>query len=178
MYNEVKTTRLGLAERLRKLPLGYFGKRDLADLTETIMGDVKTIEHAYSHVLPELYGAYIVLGVAAVCLLAMDWRLAVAALWSAPVALALLFASRRFLAPLMKATRMKDVYKRQPLTRSLREVQGLPRAPPSRRSTRRAPRHPPPRTRWSRHSSSSQARRARGRERQRTGPRRSTPRSS
>ena len=51
VYNEVKTTRLGLAERLRKLPLGYFGKRDLADLTETIMGDVNRMEHVWSHVL-------------------------------------------------------------------------------------------------------------------------------
>ena len=45
VYNEIKTTRLSLAERLRKLPLGYFGKRDLADLTETIMGDVNRMEH-------------------------------------------------------------------------------------------------------------------------------------
>ena len=51
VYNEVKTTRLSLAERLRKLPLGYFGKRDLADLTETIMGDVNRMEHVWSHVL-------------------------------------------------------------------------------------------------------------------------------
>ena len=51
VYNEVKATRLSLAERLRKLPLGYFGKRDLADLTETIMGDVNRMEHVWSHVL-------------------------------------------------------------------------------------------------------------------------------
>ena len=51
VYGEVKTTRLRLAERLRKLPLGYFGKRDLADLTETIMGDVNRMEHVWSHVL-------------------------------------------------------------------------------------------------------------------------------
>ena len=49
VYNEVKSTRLSLAERLRKLPLGYFGKRDLADLTETIMGDVNRMEHVWSH---------------------------------------------------------------------------------------------------------------------------------
>ena len=59
VYGEVKTTRLRLAERLRKLPLGYFGKRDLADLTETIMGDVNRMEHVWSHVLGYLYGAYI-----------------------------------------------------------------------------------------------------------------------
>ena len=59
VYGEVKTTRLRLAERLRKLPLGYFGKRDLADLTETLMGDVNRMEHVWSHVLGYLYGAYI-----------------------------------------------------------------------------------------------------------------------
>ena len=90
------------------LPL-FFGRRDLADLTETIMGDVKTIEHAYSHVLPELYGAYIMLGAAAVGLVAFDWRLAIAALWSAPVALGLLFGARRALQPMMHATRMRGL---------------------------------------------------------------------
>ncbi len=56
VYGEVKTVRIGLAERLRKLPLGYFGKRDLADLTETIMGDVNRLEHVWSHCLGYLYG--------------------------------------------------------------------------------------------------------------------------
>ena len=55
IYKESGRQRIALAERLRKLPLGFFGRRDLADLTETLMGDVKTTEHAYSHVLPELY---------------------------------------------------------------------------------------------------------------------------
>ena len=109
IYNESGRQRIGLAERLRKLPLSFFGRRDLADLTETIMGDVKTIEHAYSHVLPELYGAYIMLGVAAVDLLVFDWRLAIAALWSAPVALGLLFGARSILAPLMRETRMRNI---------------------------------------------------------------------
>ncbi len=58
IYKESGRQRIALAERLRKLPLSFFGRRDLADLTETLMSDVKTIEHAYSHVLPELYGAY------------------------------------------------------------------------------------------------------------------------
>jgi len=106
IYKESGRQRIALAERLRKLPQAFFGRRDLADLTETMMGDVKTIEHAYSHVLPELYGAYIIIAVAAVVLLALDWRLALASLWSAPVAFALLFASRRFLAPSMQKTRM------------------------------------------------------------------------
>ena len=109
IYKESGRLRIGLAERLRKLPLSFFGRRDLADLTETIMGDVKTIEHAYSHVLPELYGAYLMLGVAAVGLFAFDWRLAIAALWSAPVALGLLFGARRALQPMMHATRMRGL---------------------------------------------------------------------
>lgn len=81
VYNEVKTTRLNLAERLRKLPLGYFGKRDLADLTETLMGDVNRMEHVWSHVLGYLYGSYIstaVIAVGLICVrLAIGYRLLV-----------------------------------------------------------------------------------------------------
>lgn len=109
IYNESGRQRIGLAERLRKLPLSFFGRRDLADLTETIMGDVKITEHAYSHVLPELYGAYVTLGIAAVGLFVFDWRLALAALWSVPVAFILLFASRKMLSPLMRKTRLKNL---------------------------------------------------------------------
>ncbi|MCM1096874.1 MAG: ABC transporter ATP-binding protein/permease [Ruminococcus flavefaciens] len=98
VYNEVKTTRLSLAERLRKLPLGYFGKRDLADLTETLMGDVNRMEHVWSHVLGYLYGAYISTAVIAVCLFVYDWRLAIACLWGVPVAFGLLFGSRKLAA--------------------------------------------------------------------------------
>lgn len=98
VYNEVKTTRLSLAERLRKLPLGYFGKRDLADLTETIMGDVNRMEHVWSHVIGYLYGAYISTAIIAVCLLVYDWRLAIACLWGVPVAFGLLFGSRKIAA--------------------------------------------------------------------------------
>lgn len=98
VYNEVKNTRLSLAERLRKLPLGYFGKRDLADLTETIMGDVNRMEHVWSHVLGYLYGAYISTAIIAVCLLVYDWRLAIACLWGVPVAFGLLFGSRKIAA--------------------------------------------------------------------------------
>ncbi len=95
VYGEVKATRLRLAERLRKLPLGFFGKRDLADLTETLMGDVNRMEHVWSHVLGYLYGSYLSTAVIAVCLLWYDWRLALACLWGVPVAFGLLFGSRK-----------------------------------------------------------------------------------
>lgn len=95
VYGEVKGTRLRLAERLRKLPLGFFGKRDLADLTETLMGDVNRMEHVWSHVLGYLYGSYISTAVIAVCLFWYDWRLTIACLWAVPVAFGLLFGSRK-----------------------------------------------------------------------------------
>lgn len=95
VYGEVKNVRIRLAERLRKLPLGFFGNRDLADLTETLMGDVNRLEHVWSHCLGYLYGSYISTAVIAVALLVYDWRLALAALWGVPVAFALLFGSRR-----------------------------------------------------------------------------------
>ena len=109
VYNEVKTTRLGMAERLRKLPLGYFGKRDLADLTETIMGDVNRMEHVWSHVLGYLYGAYISTALIAVCLLVYDWRLAIACLWGVPVAFGLLFGSRKLAARSAERTKKAAV---------------------------------------------------------------------
>lgn len=95
VYREIKDTRISLAERLRKLPLGYFGKRDLADLTETIMGDVNRLEHVWSHCLGYFYGSYISTAVIAVMLAVYDWRLMISCLWGVPVAFALLFGSRR-----------------------------------------------------------------------------------
>lgn len=95
VYSEVKNVRISLAERLRKLPLGYFGKRDLADLTETIMGDVNRLEHVWSHCLGYLYGSYFSTAIIAVMLFAYNWKLALACLWGVPVAFALLFGSRK-----------------------------------------------------------------------------------
>jgi len=95
VYREIKDTRISLAERLRKLPLGYFGKRDLADLTETVMGDVNRLEHVWSHCLGYLHGAYISTAIIAVMLLVYDWRMAIACLWGVPVAFLLLFGSRK-----------------------------------------------------------------------------------
>ena len=96
VYGEVKVTRIALAEKLRQLPLGYFNKKDIADLTETIMGDVNRMEHVWSHVLGYLYGSYISTGIIAVFLFIYDWRLAIACLWGVPVAFGLLFGSRKW----------------------------------------------------------------------------------
>ena len=96
VYGEVKATRISLAEKLRKLPLGYFNKKDIADLTETIMGDVNRMEHVWSHVLGYLHGSYISTGIIAIFLFVYDWRLAIACLWGVPVAFLLLFGSRKW----------------------------------------------------------------------------------
>ncbi|MBR3538752.1 MAG: ABC transporter ATP-binding protein [Eubacterium sp.] len=95
VYREILTMRIGLAERLRKLPLSFFGKRDLADLTETMMSDVNRMEHVWSHVLGYLYGSYVSTAIIAVMFFIMDWRLAIACLWGVPVAFGLLFGSRK-----------------------------------------------------------------------------------
>ena len=78
-YEECGKQRMEIAERLRKLPLSFFGRRDLADLTETIMGDVQAMEHAYSHVLGELWGAIIASAIVFVASLFFCWQLAIAA---------------------------------------------------------------------------------------------------
>lgn len=108
-YRESGQQRIGIAERLRKLPLSFFGRRDLADLTETIMGDVQTMEHAYSHVLGELWGAVISTSIVFVGSLFFCWQLGLAAFWSVPVAFAMLFASRGPLSPLFDANRAQKV---------------------------------------------------------------------
>ena len=109
VYREVKNVRISLAEQLRKLPLGYFGKRDLADLTETIMGAVNRLEHVWSHCLGYLYGSYISTAVIAVMLFAYNWKLAIACLWGVPVAFLLLFGSRKMSARNSKITKAAAV---------------------------------------------------------------------
>ncbi|MCR4746880.1 MAG: ABC transporter ATP-binding protein/permease [Clostridiales bacterium] len=95
VYAEVKDVRISLAERLRKLPLGFFGKRDLADLIETMMGDVNRLEHVWSHCIGYLYGSYISTVIIAAMMLIYNWKLAIACFWGVPVAFALLFGSRK-----------------------------------------------------------------------------------
>ncbi len=84
---------LSLAERLRKLPLSFFGKRDLADLTSTIMADCEVLEKTCSHFIPGLFGSLISTVLIAVSLFAFDWRMALAALWVIPVSIAIVLGS-------------------------------------------------------------------------------------
>lgn len=92
-YQESGVRRLTLAERLRKLPLSFFGKRDLADLTSTIMADCEVLEKTCSHFIPGLFGSLISTVLIALGLFAFDWRMALAALWVIPVSIAILLGS-------------------------------------------------------------------------------------
>lgn len=93
-YQESANMRIRLAERLRKLPLSFFGKRDLADLTTTIMADCAFVEKAFSHFIPELIGALISTVLIGVGLLAANWRMGIAVLWVAPVSFLLAALTR------------------------------------------------------------------------------------
>ena len=84
-YVESGVRRVTLAEKLRKIPLSFFGKKDLSDLTSTIMNDFAQMETASSHFIPELFGACISTALIAVGLFFFDWRMAIAALWVLPV---------------------------------------------------------------------------------------------
>lgn len=86
-YRESEHRRINIAEKLRTLPLSFFGKKDLADLTSTILGDCTVLEHNFSHVMPQFFGAMISTVLIAISLFFFDWRMALAALWVLPIAL-------------------------------------------------------------------------------------------
>ena len=94
-YIESGTRRVALAEKLRKLPLSFFAKRDLADLTGTIMGDAEALEHAGSHQIPQYYGS--IASTLAVCisLFFMQYKMALAAVWPVPIALLIVLTSKK-----------------------------------------------------------------------------------
>ena len=94
-YVESGVRRITLAEKLRKLPLLFFGKKDLSDLTSTIMADCSTLETASSHWIPELIGSIISTFVIAISLFFFDWRMAIAALWVLPVSFVIVLYSSK-----------------------------------------------------------------------------------
>lgn len=107
-YIESGVRRRTLAEKLRKLPLSFFGKKDLADLTNTIMGDCAWLETASSHFIPELIGAMISTTLVVISLFFFDLRMTLAAVWVLPVAFLVVFAARPITMRLNeKATKYK-----------------------------------------------------------------------
>ena len=92
-YVESGVRRLSLAEKLRRIPLSFFGKKDLSDLTTVIMADCATLESGLSHWVPEFIGSVISTLLIAVGLFAFDWRMALASLWVLPVSFGIILAS-------------------------------------------------------------------------------------
>lgn len=97
-YVESGKRRISLAEKLRKLPLSFFGKKDLADLTNTIMADAETLEHASSHQIPQFYGSLFSTVLICIGLFFYKWEMALAAVWPIPIAIFIVAASRKIQA--------------------------------------------------------------------------------
>ena len=95
VYNESASSRIDLAERLKKLPLSYFGKRDLADLAETMMNDMNLYETIFSHAVPHIYSTAISTSVIALMLIIYNWKLALVALWVIPISILIIFLSKK-----------------------------------------------------------------------------------
>ena len=95
VYNESANSRIDIAERLKKLPLSYFGKRDLADLAETMMNDMNLYETIFSHAVPQMYSTTVSTAVIALMLLIYNWKLALAALWVIPIAILIIYLTRQ-----------------------------------------------------------------------------------
>lgn len=103
-YVESGVRRRTLAEKLRKIPLSFFGKKDLADLTNTIMSDCALLETASSHWIPELVGAIISTTLVVISLFFFDWRMALAAVWVMPVAFLIVLYSRKVMGKVYERT--------------------------------------------------------------------------
>lgn len=103
-YVETGKRRILLAEKLRKIPLAYFAKRDLADLTTSLMNDCDVLEKSQSHFLPPLIGAVISTTLMSCMLFFLDWKMAVSVLWVLPISFVLILCSSRVQNHLMKKT--------------------------------------------------------------------------
>ncbi len=103
IYEESARSRINLAEKLRKLPLSYFARKDVADLSATIMSDATTFEHLFSHTVPKLYAGMISVGVMAIMMFVFDYRLSIALFWVVPVAYLVFVLPKKYNIKLMKS---------------------------------------------------------------------------
>ncbi len=95
VYNESANSRIDIANRLKKLPLSYFGKRDLSDIATTMMSDMTRYEEIFSHSVPQIYATSISTGIIALMILFYHWKLGIAALWVIPAALCISFLAKK-----------------------------------------------------------------------------------
>ena len=95
VYNESAQRRISMAEKLRRLPLAFFGERNLSDLTSTIMEDCTQLEQTFSHAIPQMFASVLSMLAIAVSLFCYDWRLALALFWVVPLGGGVLLLARR-----------------------------------------------------------------------------------
>lgn len=95
VYDESANRRISLAEKLRRLPLAFFGEKNLSDLTATIMDDCTDLEHTFSHSVPQLFASLASIALIAVGMAFYCWQLAAALFWVVPVAMGILLLSNR-----------------------------------------------------------------------------------
>ena len=96
IYEESARRRISLAETLRKLPLAFFGKKDIADLSATIMEDATQIEQLFSHAVPQIFAAAVTIVIMGVMMFIYNWQMSLAVFWVVPVALLVFYLSRKF----------------------------------------------------------------------------------
>nr|MCR4934221.1 ABC transporter ATP-binding protein/permease [Lachnospiraceae bacterium] len=94
-YEESANRRITLAEKIRKLPLSFFGEKNLADLTTTIMGDCTALERTFSNAIPLMFGTLFMFAISAVCLIVIDYRMGLCILIPVPVAVAIIILARK-----------------------------------------------------------------------------------
>lgn len=114
-YKESSAKRIALAEKLRRLPMSYFGRKDPTDLTVRIMGDCTMQEQSMSHWFPELIGSMICISMLGIMILVFDPVMGAASLWPIPVSFAIVILSKRF----------QDRYNRYKFDRTLEATEGV-----------------------------------------------------
>lgn len=95
VYEETASSRIEIANRMKKLPLSYFGKRDLTDLATTMMGDITLYEEIFSHAVPHIYSTIISTTILSLMVLNYNWKLGIAAFWVIPVAILIFSLSKK-----------------------------------------------------------------------------------
>ena len=116
-YQESASRRIALAETLRKLPLSFFGTRDISDLTSTMIADCSSLDQMFSHYIPQLFASILSTVFIGVCMFCFDWRMALAVLWVLPVAVLLTAGSRK----LQDALGTRNILTKRAVTDAIQE---------------------------------------------------------
>ena len=125
VYDESEVRRVSLAEKLRKLPMAFFGEKNLSDLTSTIMDDCTDLEHTFSHSVPQLYAALISIGLIAVGMFLWNWQLALSLFWVVPVALLMVLLSKKTMSRRNKENYLKKRAVSEKIQEGLENIQEI-----------------------------------------------------